>query len=98
MNAPTETTLVHDTGAWQNLLIKTNGRYPTIRGQVIYFVDQATKEKIDSALTFFEMVKNTKPNNQDQIVLDLAIKIEGMLDLELYNQLLCLRIESLIII
>ncbi|CAG8614248.1 1474_t:CDS:2 [Paraglomus occultum] len=78
VNAPTQITLVHNTGAWKNLLIKTNERYPTTQDEVIYFVDQATKKKvIDDDFTFFDVVKKTKLNSEDEIVLDLAVKIEG---------------------
>ncbi|RUO96071.1 hypothetical protein BC936DRAFT_142674 [Jimgerdemannia flammicorona] len=82
VNSPTEITLAYDTGAWSNLLAKTKQNYSTLQldGTQFYYVDQATKKKnIDNAYVF---EKKTKPNSEDEIVLDLTVRIEGMVDLE----------------
>src|SRR4051794_33120331 len=81
-------TLVYNTGAWSNLLAKTKSNYSILQldDTKFYYVDQATKEKnIDNAYDFFRMVKTTEPNSEDKIVLDLTVRIKGMVDLEAYN-------------
>ncbi|CAG8650937.1 1284_t:CDS:2 [Paraglomus brasilianum] len=79
-NAQQKIRISHSTGAWKDLLDETEQRYTTLQldNTNFYFVDQATKkETINNAFVFFEIVKETKPNNEDEIVLDLIVRIEG---------------------
>src|SRR4051812_23259491 len=64
---------------------QTKRNYSTLQidGTRFYYVDQATKNKnIDNAFVFLDAVKDNGPNDRGKIVLDLSVRIEGMVNLD----------------
>ncbi|RUO95358.1 hypothetical protein BC936DRAFT_144294 [Jimgerdemannia flammicorona] len=81
LGTPAKIRLPHTTGVWYMLLAETKEKYERLQEDEnkFYFVDQETKkETIDKEFTFNDLVKKTKPDCEDEITINLLIRIKGL--------------------
>jgi len=65
------------------LVNKTKARYENLQdgNNSFYYVDQETKKKtIDEEFVFNDLLRKTSANEEDELVLDLLVRIKGLPD------------------
>lgn len=65
------------------LLTETKKKYERLQEDEneFYFVDQETKKRtIDNEFTFNDLVNKTNPNCENEIVMNLLVRIKGLID------------------
>lgn len=83
MKTQVQITLTHSTGAWDMLLAQTRNKFDRLReGAEFFFVDQETKKIIiEDKITFDRLLSKTAPNDENEFVIDLFVRIKGMFGL-----------------
>ncbi|RUS28953.1 hypothetical protein BC938DRAFT_481238 [Jimgerdemannia flammicorona] len=76
-----QVTLTHSTGTWRELLAQTRNKFDRLQeGAEFYFVDQETKKMIiEDKVTFDRLLNKTAPNDQNEVIVDLIVRIKDKL-------------------
>jgi hypothetical protein len=80
LGSPAKLRLPYTTGVWFMLLTETKEKYERLQEDEneFYFVDQETKkETVDNEFMFNDLLKDTSPNCENKIVINLLVRIKG---------------------
>ncbi|RUS29778.1 hypothetical protein BC938DRAFT_480252 [Jimgerdemannia flammicorona] len=76
-NVATGLTVPHSTGAWHILFAMTKDNYTTLQdGSKFHFELAKEKKVINNEFTFNHMLEVTEPNEKNELVLNLAVRIK----------------------